>query len=79
MKAAFNGKAAAEFVADMPETLAFCSGHAIHIHPENERRFRPVDSGGASLGRSVMSGQDNIGAFTPVTIHIGHGRMGDTG
>lgn len=71
MKAAFNGKAAAEFVADMPETLAFAAG--------TQYTFTLKMKGGSvrlilevlPWGESVMSGQDNIGAFTPVTIHIG--------
>lgn len=71
MNAVFNGMAAAEFVADMPETLAFAPG--------TQYTFSLKMKGGSvqlilevlPWSGSVMSGQDNIGAFTPVVIHIG--------
>ncbi|MFR5958845.1 MAG: hypothetical protein ACLUHA_04195 [Bacteroides stercoris] len=64
MNAVFNGMAAAEFVADMPETLAFAPG--------TQYTFSLKMKGGSvqlilevlPWSGSVMSGQDNIGAFT---------------
>lgn len=71
MSAAFNGRAAAEFVADMPETLAFAAG--------TQYTFSLKMKGGSiqlilqvlPWNESIMSGQGDMGAFTPVTIHIG--------
>lgn len=71
MAAVFNGRAAAEFIADMPETLAFAAG--------TQYAFILKMKGGSiqlvlevlPWGEHTMQGQDNIGAFTPVTIHVG--------
>lgn len=71
MNVAFNGKAAAEFAADMPETLVFAPG--------TQYRFTMKMKGGSiqliltvlPWGESVMGGQDDIGAFTPITIDVG--------
>lgn len=71
MNVAFNGKAAAEFAADMPETLAFAPG--------TQYTFTLKMKGGSiqliltvlPWGESVMGGQDDIGAFTPITIDVG--------
>ena len=71
MNVAFNGKAAAEFAADMPETLVFAPG--------TQYRFTMKMKGGSiqliltvlPWGESVMGGQGDIGAFTPITIDVG--------
>ena len=71
MNVAFNGKAAAEFAADMPETLVFAPG--------TQYRFTMKMKGGSiqliltvlPWGESVMGGLGDIGAFTPITIDVG--------
>ena len=71
MNVEFNGKAAAEFAADMPETLVFAPG--------TQYRFTMKMKGGSiqliltvlPWGESVMGGQGDIGAFTPITIDVG--------
>ena len=71
MNVAFNGKAAAEFAADMPEALVFAPG--------TQYRFTMKMKGGSiqliltvlPWGESVMGGQGDIGAFTPITIDVG--------
>lgn len=71
MNVSFNGKPEAEFAADMPETLVFAPG--------TQYRFTMKMKGGSiqliltvlPWGESVMGGQDDIGAFTPITIDVG--------
>lgn len=73
MNVAFNERELAEFVADMPETLAFTAG--------TQYTFTLKMKGGSveliltvlPWNDSVMQEQDDIGAFapTPILIHVG--------
>ena len=71
MNAVFNGMASAEFVADMPETLAFAPGTQYTFSLKMKGGFVQLILEVLPWSGSVMSGQDNFGAFTPVVIHIG--------
>ncbi len=51
MNAVFNGIAAAEFVADMPETLAFAPGTQYTFSLKMKGGLRAAHSGSASVER----------------------------